>query len=110
MASNTDTLPSETGDVTQEVGPPRTGPRSRGRRAVVAWAAAAVAACAAVAAIAVGVLTGDDDAAPEPANRAALAHQAEQYVEWLESRAASISGGGSSTEGFVPGSRHMPTR
>jgi hypothetical protein len=39
-------------------------------------------------------------------NADALAHQAEQYIEWLESGAKSDSGG----DDFVPGSRHMPTR
>jgi hypothetical protein len=108
--------------------------RRRGDDGDVALAAASVAACAAVAAVAVGVLTRDGDEAPNPANRAALAHQAEQYVEslesraatvpapepanraalqhqveqyveWLESRAASVSAGDPSTDDFVPGIR-----
>jgi len=127
MTSTIDTLPSKTSDVIQEVGPRPTRPRSRGRLAVVA--ALAVAVCATVAAIAVGVLARDDHAPTETAyraalahqaaqyveglesraasipnsNRAALAHDAERYIEWLESRAASISGGAASTDGFVPG-------
>jgi hypothetical protein len=90
MASNTDTLPSETGSVTQKTSPPRRSPPFRSRHTLVAWAAATVAACAAVATIAVAASTGDRDEAPEPTNRPALAHQAEQYVEWLESQAASV--------------------
>lgn len=66
MASNTDTLSSETGSVTGL----DTGPRQPG----------------------------------------GAANQIDQYVEWLESRAASVSAGDPSTDGFVPGSRRMPTR
>lgn len=135
MAPNTDTLPDETGSVTQETSPPRRSPPFRSRRTLVAWAAATVAACAAAAAISVATLTGDGNEAPEPANlpalqheaeqyveglearaasvpapeptnRAALQHQIDQYVEWLESRAASVSAADQSTDGIVP--RNLP--
>ena len=94
MPANTDTLPSRTGTITREArrpGRPQVArPSSRRRR--VAWTAA-IAVCAVGTAVAVGVLTSADDPdTPTPANRAALAHQADQYVHWLESRAASIPG------------------
>jgi hypothetical protein len=41
-------------------------------------------------------------------NRAALAAQAERYVEQLEANAESTQD--SSTQEFVPGTRHMPVR
>jgi hypothetical protein len=105
MASSTKTLPNEPGSVTEETRPPRRSPPSRSRRTLVAWAAATVAACAAVAAIAIGAPTGDGDRPPEPraasastlapATRAALQDQIERYVDWLESRAASVASPGS---------------
>src|SRR5262245_23375287 len=108
MASSTDTIRIRTYDVTQEVDPPRPRPRSQRRLAVVMTGA--LAACIAVGAIAVGARTGDDAASLRPADRATLARQQEQYVEWLESRAASVSGGGAATGRFVPVCRHMPLR
>jgi hypothetical protein len=132
MASNTNTVwtDTDTGIVDEDISPPRRLPPtrllSRGRRALP-WAALAAAAVT-TAVLAVSAFAGDHDAGQPAiraalqheaeryveslesraasipgANRAALEHQAEQYVEWLQSRAASISGGGSSTDGFVPG-------
>jgi hypothetical protein len=48
-----------------------------------------------------------DRAASVSSNRASLAAEAEAYVELQQERAASSSTE-SSTDGFVPGSRHMP--
>ena len=152
MASNTEILWTDpepvtdtepvTGAVTgardHEVHPasPPSRPRSRllsRGRSTLPWAALAAAAVA-TAALAVSVVTGDDGDAAKAANRAAWQHEeaqyverlesraasapaasratfareAEQYVERLESRAASISAGGSPTGGLVPGSLHMP--
>jgi hypothetical protein len=90
MASNTETIASETGTVGRDVQTPRRPPRSRGRRALP-WAAMAVATIA-TGALAVSVLTGGGDSTEQPANRAALQHEAERYVESLESRAASVPG------------------
>ena len=97
MASNTDTLSTDTGidtgTVDRDARPPGRKPRSRawsrGRRALP-WVAVAAAAIATTA-LAVAVFTDDDDDAAPRANRAALQHEAERYVAWLESRAASIS-------------------
>ena len=90
MATDTDTAPAERERAANgATRPAEARMPSRGRRILIACAAV-VAACVAAAALAVVVLRGDDDAT-EPANRAALANQAEQYVEWQKSRAASAS-------------------
>ena len=119
MAIDSDTVLAEQESATHEATrPPVARKPSRGRRALIAWAAV-IAACVAVAALAFAVLRGDDDDADfpalrllpqseqvdreahlegqartyggantaEPANRAALAHQADEYVNQLKSRA-----------------------
>ena len=137
MASNTDSVLTDTGIVEQDISPPRRPPTtrlpSRGRHALP-WAALAAAAIT-TAVLTVSVFTGDDDASQPAnraalqheaeryveglesraasvpgANRAALEHQAEQYVEWLQSRAASTAEDGVLTDSFEPRSRHLPTR
>jgi hypothetical protein len=128
MASNTDTVLTDpgtgTGTVGQDIRPRRR--RSLPRRALP-WVAVAAAAIT-TAGLAVSVFADDGNDAATPANRAALQHDAERYVEslesraasvgptnrvalqheaaryvdWLETRAASIPGGDGSTDGFVP--------
>jgi hypothetical protein len=92
MAADTDILVKET-VTSSEAGPSRSPQRFRRRPKVFAGAAVAVV-CGVIVTIAVGLLAGGDDAdvsTPQPANRAALAHQAEQYVESLAARAASVA-------------------
>jgi hypothetical protein len=58
-------------------------------------------------------LQQDRAASTSASSRASLAAEAERYVELQQDRAASISSDSStdsSTDGFVPGSRHMPIR
>lgn len=77
MASNTDTIPVESGTATRETtGPPKGRPPSRTRRAALTWAAIAAAGTAVVA-LAVATFTGGDDNLDIPATR--LDARAEQY-------------------------------
>ena len=90
MATTTDTLldqhEAQPGGIKA---PPKAPPRAPRRRARYVWAAAA-AVCAAVGAT-VGIIVADDSDTPEQSNRAALAHQADQYTKQLESRADAAS-------------------
>ena len=90
MATTTDTLIAEREVQSGGTGaPPQAPPRSPRRRPRYARAAV-VAACAAVG-VTVGIIVADDGDTPEPSNRAALAHQADQYTKQLESRADAAS-------------------
>jgi hypothetical protein len=76
MASNTDTIPVESGTATRETTrPPKGRPPSRTRRAALTWAAIAAAGTAVVA-LAVATFTGGDDNLDIPATR--LDSRAEQ--------------------------------
>lgn len=69
MASNTDTIPVESGTATRETTrPPKGRPPSRTRRAALTWAAV-VAAGTAVVALAVATFAGGDDNLDIPATR-----------------------------------------
>jgi hypothetical protein len=69
MASNTDTIPVESGTATRETTrPPKGRPPSRTRRAALTWATA-VAAGTAVVALAVATFAGGDDNLDIPATR-----------------------------------------
>jgi hypothetical protein len=77
MASNTDTIPVESGTATRETTrPPKGRPPSRTPRAALSWAAV-VAAGTAVVALAVATFAGGDDNLDIPATR--LDPRAEQY-------------------------------
>jgi hypothetical protein len=77
MASNTDTVPVESGTATREsTRTPKVRPPSRARRTALVWPAI-IAACIAVAALAVATFTGGDDNVDIRVRR--LAAQAEQH-------------------------------
>ncbi len=125
MASNTDTIPVESGTATRETPrPPKARPPFRSRRAALTWAAI-VAACIAVVALAVATFTGGDDNVHTPATR--FDPRAEQYERdaHLKGQAKTYGANNGSTNSqsepnstdgapqddeFVPGSRHMPVR
>jgi hypothetical protein len=117
MTPSTGTLPGETGTASQEApSPPKGGPRSRTRSAVLALVTS-VAAC--VAAAALVVLTDGGDDTDFPATR--LAPHADQVDReaHLEGQARTHGGarttndrqpGEPSTDDFLPGSRRVPIR
>jgi hypothetical protein len=118
MTPSTDTLPGETGTAAQEgPSPPQGRPRSRARRAVLAWAAV-VAACVAAAALALVVRTDGADA-DLPALPAPHADQVDHEAH-LVGQARTYGGGDDttndrqpgepSTDDFLPGSRRVPIR
>jgi hypothetical protein len=107
MASNTDTIPVESGSATREpTRPPKVRPPSRARRAALT-SAATVAAATAVVALAVATFTGGDDNVDIRARR--LAAQAEQHEReaHLEGQ-AKTHGSSRATEDAVEDSAGSP--
>jgi hypothetical protein len=119
MTPGTATIPGETGTVAQGVpSPPQGRPRSRARRAVLAWAAI-VAACAAAAALALVVRTDGGDDADLPATRPAPHADQVDHEAHLVGQARTYGDadttndrqpGEPSTGDFLPGSRRVPIR